>query len=72
MSTVQPLDEPPPQTEASVALSFRPRGPVADEWGRSESIDPDDVGDIADEGAGHRVTPTQNSGLVSGAAAAVN
>jgi hypothetical protein len=25
-----------------------------DDWGRSESIDPDDVGDIADEGAGHR------------------
>ena len=25
-----------------------------DEWGHSESIDPDDVGDIADEGAGHR------------------
>jgi hypothetical protein len=23
-------------------------------WGRSESLDPDDVGDIADEGAGHR------------------
>jgi hypothetical protein len=23
-------------------------------WGRSESIDLDDVGDIADEGAGHR------------------
>jgi len=27
---------------------------VAEEWGRSESVDPDDVGDIADEGAGHR------------------
>ena len=25
-----------------------------DDWGRSESIDPDNVGDIADEGAGHR------------------
>jgi hypothetical protein len=23
-------------------------------WGRSESLDPDNVGDIADEGAGHR------------------
>ena len=23
-------------------------------WGRSESIDPDNVGDIADEGIGHR------------------
>jgi hypothetical protein len=55
MSTsVQPRDEPQPQTEASIALAFRPQGPVADEWGRSESIDPDNVGDIADEGAGHR------------------
>jgi hypothetical protein len=33
---------------------FRIRGPVDDEWGRSESVDPDNVGDIADEGAGHR------------------
>jgi hypothetical protein len=33
---------------------FRPRGCVDDEWGRSDSIDPDNVGDIADEGAGHR------------------
>ena len=33
---------------------FRIRGPVNDEWGRSESIDPDNVGDIADEGIGHR------------------
>ena len=24
------------------------------EWGRSESIDPDNVGDIADEGIAHR------------------
>jgi len=24
------------------------------DWGRSESFDPDGVGDIADEGAGHR------------------
>ena len=29
-------------------------GPVDDEWGRSESLDPDNVGDIADEGTGHR------------------
>jgi len=28
--------------------------PVDETWGRSESIDPDNVGDIADEGAGHR------------------
>jgi hypothetical protein len=36
------------------ATRFRPRGSVEDEWGRSESLDPDNVGDIADEGAGHR------------------
>ncbi len=36
------------------ATRFRPRGPVDDEWGRSESLDPDNVGDIADEGMGHR------------------
>jgi hypothetical protein len=27
---------------------------VEDGWGRSESLDPDNVGDIADESAGHR------------------
>jgi hypothetical protein len=30
------------------------RNAVEEEWGRSESLDPDNVGDIADEGAGHR------------------
>jgi hypothetical protein len=30
------------------------RGAVGDDWGKSESVDPDNVGDIADEGAGHR------------------
>jgi hypothetical protein len=29
-------------------------GPDEDAWGRSDSFDPDNVGDIADEGAGHR------------------
>jgi hypothetical protein len=48
------LDEPGPQTESSIERGFRLRGPVDDEWGRSESIDPDNVGDIADEGPGHR------------------
>jgi hypothetical protein len=33
---------------------FRPRSDVGDDWGRSESFDPDNVGDIADEGLGHR------------------
>lgn len=48
------LDEPGPQTESSIERGFRLAGPVDDEWGRSESFDPDRVGDIADEGAGHR------------------
>ena len=48
------LDESGPQTESSIEPRFRLRGSVDDEWGRSESIDPDNVGDIADEGMGHR------------------
>ena len=48
------LDEPGPTTESSIERGFRIRGPVDDEWGRSESLDPDNVGDIADEGMGHR------------------
>jgi hypothetical protein len=48
------LDDPGPQTERSVERGFRLRGPADDDWGRSESLDPDNVGDIADEGAGHR------------------
>jgi len=55
MSTVaQRVDEPGPQTESTIQREFRVRGSVDDEWGRSESLDPDNVGDIADEGAGHR------------------
>jgi hypothetical protein len=46
--------EPGPQTESSIERGFRRVGPVDDQWGRSESLDPDNVGDIADEGAGHR------------------
>jgi hypothetical protein len=49
-----PLDEPRPRTESSLERGFRVRGPVDDEWGRSESLDPDNVRDIADEGMGHR------------------
>jgi len=48
------LDGPGPQTENSIERGVRVRGPVDDEWGRSESLDPDNVGDIADEGMGHR------------------
>jgi len=42
------------QDESSNQLGFRLRGSVDDEWGRSESLDPDNVGDIADEGLAHR------------------
>ena len=48
------LGEPRPLSESSIEREYRLRGPVDDEWGRSESLDPDNVGDIADEGAGHR------------------
>ena len=48
------LDEPGPQTEGSLEPGYRLRGRVDDEWGLSESLDPDNVGDIADEGIGHR------------------
>ena len=48
------LDEPGPQSKSSIDREFRLRGPVDGEWGRSESLDPDNVGDIADEGLAHR------------------
>jgi hypothetical protein len=41
---------PPPEGPAERAI----RGTPEDLCGRSESLDPDNVGDIADEGAGHR------------------
>jgi hypothetical protein len=47
-------DEPGPQTENSIERGFRVHEPVDDALGRSDSLDPDDVGDIADEGPGHR------------------
>jgi len=47
-------DDPGSQTESSIERGIRLRAPVGVEWGRSESLDPDNVGDIADEGAGHR------------------
>jgi len=45
------FDQPAAQTEGSIEREPRL---VDDQWGRSESLDPDNVGDIADEGAGHR------------------
>lgn len=48
------LDEPGPQTESAIERGFRRAGPIDDEWGLSSSLDPDNIGEIADEGAGHR------------------
>ena len=47
-------DQPGPPGDNSIEREFRFRRPADDERGRSESIDPDNVGDIADEGMGHR------------------
>jgi hypothetical protein len=46
--------QPRPPSDSSIERECRLHGPVDDQWGRSESLDPDNVGDIADEGAGHR------------------
>ena len=46
-------DEPGPQTEDSVERGFMHQ-PLDDQLGRSESVDDDDCGDIADEGPGRR------------------
>lgn len=40
--------------DLSMEHRFRRRGRAEDEWGQSESLDPENVGDIADEGLGHR------------------
>ena len=42
------------RAETTVERMRRLHLPLDDEWGRSCSLDPDNVGDIADEGAGHR------------------
>jgi hypothetical protein len=39
---------------SSIERRHRPARSIDDAWGRSESLDPENVGDIADEGAGHR------------------
>jgi hypothetical protein len=48
------FDESEPEPDHATDRGFRLREAAEDDWGRSESLDPDDVGDIADEGAGHR------------------
>jgi hypothetical protein len=42
------------QGERSIEPGSHPPGAEEEEWGRSESLDPDDIGDIADEGVAHR------------------
>jgi hypothetical protein len=46
--------KPAPQIDVSIERDPLIGGSIDDAWGRSESLDPDNVGDIADEGAGHR------------------
>lgn len=46
-------NEPGPQTEDSRERGYWTEA-ASDDQGRSESLDPDNVGDIADEGPGHR------------------
>ena len=46
-------DEPGPQTEDSRERGFV-RARNDDKLGHSESLDDEDVGDVADEGPGHR------------------
>ena len=49
----QERDAPGPQTEDSGERGF-PREPNDDDRGRADALDPDLVGDIADEGPGRR------------------
>jgi 2-methylisocitrate lyase-like PEP mutase family enzyme len=42
------------RAEGSIERELPTRGPVDDDWGRSCSLDPENAGDIADEGLGHR------------------
>lgn len=47
-------DEPGPQTEDSIERGFVPAGSAEPQLGRSDSLDLEDAGDIADEGPGRR------------------
>jgi len=47
-------DEPGPQTEDSVERGFTDKNAATTPLGRSESLDAEDTGDIADEGPGRR------------------
>ena len=50
-------DESSPRIDDSSERVFPHSGSIDsidEQWGRSESLDPDNVGDIADEGIGHR------------------
>jgi len=47
-------DEPGPQTEDSRERKFVRYANLEDKMGQSDSLDLDNVGEIADEGPGHR------------------
>jgi hypothetical protein len=47
-------DGPGPQTESSKERGFNTDDPERKKAGRSDAIDPDGTGDIADEGTGRR------------------
>ena len=47
-------NEPGPQTENAIERGFRGPEAVVYELGCSDGLDPDNVGDITDEGTGHR------------------
>ena len=47
------MEQTPSQTESSRERRFRGEFHEED-YGRSDELDPDDAGDIADEGPGHR------------------
>jgi hypothetical protein len=47
-------DEPGLLIEDAIEPKLHLSGAADEQWGHSDSLDPDNVGDIADEGAGHR------------------
>jgi len=47
------MEQTPPQTEDAEERGFTAEE-TADDLGKSDGLDPEDIGDIADEGTGHR------------------
>jgi hypothetical protein len=48
------MERTPPQTEDAAERGFARDDEHGTDYGKSAELDPDEVGDIADEGAGHR------------------